>query len=325
MMRAGLEFKQNILVSCHYVYRNLTATSKSLIKNGNHLSPSTNIRVLDGTWNMPNSSLPNAYESFLKEHVPSALFFDIDKISANTEAVKENQTPIDLPHMLPSEKFFEKCVSEMGVSNDDHVVIYDQHGLFSACRVWYTFKVFGHDQVSVMDGGLPRWKECGYPVESGTGQQTPQPTQYRANFHAELIKDLKQIQAIIQDNSYTIIDARPKGRFIGTDPEPRPGNISGHMPGAINIPYNTLLNPNGTFKSEADIRQIFNNAGVHVDETGAVEKPIVSSCGSGITACVLLYALNLLGVKFDRLNLYDGSWAEYGNPKNQTTIIREEK
>lgn len=334
MMRTALEMKRNILVSCHYVYRNLPRASN----NG------AGVRVLDGTWFMPNSP-QNAFESFTKEHVPTASFFDIDKVSSHSEA--------QLPHMLPSEQHFEQCVTDMGVSNDDHVVVYDQHGIFSACRVWYTFKLFGHDQVSIMDGGLPKWKRRGYPTEGtqaspgslspnssnnnnqldhdfsivGSQQQSDasqKPSKYTANFHAELVKDLNQMQQIISDKSYTIIDARPAGRFSGKDPEPRQSLISGHMPNSLNIPYNKLLNEKGIFKSEAELRQIFTEAGLKVDDTGAVERPIVSTCGSGITACVLLYALNLIGVKFDRLNLYDGSWAEYGNPANNTRIERDE-
>lgn len=335
MMRTALEMKRNILVSCHYVYRNLPKTPIE------RQTPGVGVRVLDGTWYMPNSG-KNAHECFVKEHVPTASFFDIDKIASRNEA--------NLPHMLPSEHYFEQCVTDMGVTNDDHVVIYDQHGIFSACRVWYTFKLFGHDQVSIMDGGLPKWKTRGYPTEgteaspgnltnnnqqrydngheeslastTSTKTGTATPPKYTANFHAELVKDLAQMQQIIQDQSYTIIDARSDGRFSGRDPEPRPGIVSGHMPNSINIPFNKLLNEQGIFKSEAELRQIFTEAGLKVDDNGTVEKPIVSTCGSGITACVLLYALNLIGVKFDRLNLYDGSWAEYGDPLNHTKIER---
>jgi thiosulfate/3-mercaptopyruvate sulfurtransferase len=305
--RSASSLKRNILVSCHYVYKNLKSNSPRLF-------------ILDGSWYMPNSG-KNAQSLFMQERLPTASFFDIDKIAANGE-----RSDVTLPHMLPSERYFEHCMSEMGVSNDDHVCIYDQTGIFSACRVWYMFKLFGHDQVSVIDGGLPKWKERAYPIETGTittSVSHVQPTKYTANFHAELVKNLAQVQEVIKDRSYSIIDARSNGRFTGKDPEPRQGNVSGHMPTAMNIPYTLLLNPNGTFKSESELRQIFNDAGLAVDESGVVEKPIISSCGSGITACVLLYGLNLIGVKFDRLNLYDASWAEYGNPDNNTDIVRD--
>ena len=204
--------------------------------------------------------------------------------------------------MLPTPTLFESHMSQFGVRNDDHVVIYDSFGVGPACRVYYTFKVFGHERVSVLDGGLPKWIADGRET---TGEITRvDKSEYKAEYKKDLVRDYKDILEYLKTRAVQISDARPEGRFKGTAPEPRPGLKSGHMPGAVSIPSTTLIHPETrTLLPLETIKQMFRDKGVDL------EKPIVNSCGSGVTASVLFFAQDLLGVK--NMAVYDGSWSEY--------------
>lgn len=249
--------------------------------------------VLDGSWHLPSENRDPRAE-YDAEHIPGALFFDIDEIS---------DTDNPLPHMLPSPEKFSSRMRKMGVGDGFRVVVYDAAGMFSAARVWWTFRVMGARDVAVLNGGLPKWKSEGRPLEDMAPRARSE-RHFTARRNAALIRDRGDILSIIDSGSDQIIDARAAARFEGTAPEPRPGLRSGHIPGSKNLPYNVLLNPDGTFKSASQIEEIFKNAGI--DAT----RPIVTSCGSGVTASVLSLALAIIGQPDSAV--YDGSWSEWG-------------
>lgn len=253
------------------------------------------LRVIDASWRLPGGG--NAHEHYLKRHVPGAVFFDID-------AVAGRET--DLPHMLPSPAAFEKAVSALGVSNADRVVIYDDDGLFSAPRVWWTFRAMGHDYVYVLDGGLPKWRAEGRAVTAA--RSNPDRTRYEAAPVNGACAAHIDIRNAILSGETAVADARPAARFRGEAPEPRAGMRSGAMPGAVNIPFQTLLSKQGAFLEPDLLRARFTAAGLDLN------KPIITTCGSGVTAAVLSLALNVIGHR--RHTLYDGSWAEWGDRKN---------
>ena len=249
------------------------------------------MRVLDATWFMPDDKR-DAKAAFLEARIPGASFFDIDEISELTSP---------LPHMAPPPEKFASRVKKMGVSNGSLVIVYDQHGLFSAARVWWLFRLMGHEHVAVLDGGFPAWKRAGYPIENGPVQDfasrhfTPQPRE-------DLVVDLQAMRSIVSAGRTAVLDARGGPRFRGEAQEPRAGVKSGHMPGAINVPYSSLLTEEGLLKSKAELARLLPQA--------SSDKPIVTTCGSGVTAAIIALALAQLG----RWNIaiYDGSWAEWG-------------
>ena len=249
---------------------------------------SPDIVVLDCSWHLPAAGR-NAKAEYLEAHIPGAQFFDIDQMS---------DTASPLPHMLPPAAVFSSKVRKMGIGDGKRIVCYDAAGLFSAARVWWMFRVFGHDDVVVLDGGLPKWKAEGHPLEDGPAR-TPQERHFTARFRSMLVADMADAKAAPQ-----IADARSPSRFRGEEPEPRPGVRPGHIPGAHNVHYATLLNGDGTLKHADQIARIFREAGVDL------RKPVMTSCGSGVTAAILSLALAEAGVSGDRL--YDGSWAEWG-------------
>lgn len=252
------------------------------------------LRILDATFHVPPTSC-DAKAEFVNEHLPDAVFFDIDAV-ADQEST--------LPHMLPNLAQFAAMVGKLGIGNDDEIVVYDTHGLMSATRAWWMFKVFGHDRVSVLDGGLPQWKMEGKPLEQG--MPTPSPKQFIAKFHPELVRNWEQVLQQLNQNQAQIIDVRSAERFAGTQPEPRPGLRSGHMPGSLNIPWGTLIDPSTkTVLPLEELRQKFQTADVDLNQ------PITTSCGSGVTACLGAFALHLLG--HSSWAVYDGSWAEWGS------------
>ncbi|KAJ1954006.1 hypothetical protein EC988_002666, partial [Linderina pennispora] len=227
----------------------------------------------------------------------------------------------DLPHMLPTPEFFSRSMDLFGICNDDHVVVYDSAGVGPACRVFWTFQTLSHDRVSVLNGGLPGWTAKGYKTDSGPA--SPQPTAgYKAALIESLIceydavvKNIEQLKASGGKAGKQIVDARPNGRFTGREPEFRPGLSSGHMPYAINVPFIQVTN-GSELKSPDEIRKVFEDAGMNL------EKPAILSCGSGVTASVLYFALLNAGVGRQTLSVYDGSWTEYGlNPKSE--IIKD--
>jgi thiosulfate/3-mercaptopyruvate sulfurtransferase len=249
--------------------------------------------VVDASWYMPSEG-NKAREEYLVEHIPGAVFFDIEEIA---------DTKSKLPHMLPPPEKFSSRMRSMGIGDGSRIVVYDSQGLYSAARVWWMFRVMGVQDVSVLNGGLPKWKREGRPLESGE-PRTRTARHFTSRRNADLVRDLDDIKTIINDDSAEIVDARAADRFAGRVPEPRPGLRSGHIPGAHNLPYAKLLNTDGTLKSAAELETLFHEAGVDLS------KPVVTSCGSGITASVLALALATIGHR--RSAVYDGSWAEWG-------------
>jgi thiosulfate/3-mercaptopyruvate sulfurtransferase len=253
--------------------------------------------IIDASWHMPAENR-NAYEEYLAEHIPGAIFFDIDEIA---------DTKNGLPHMLPPPEKFSSRMRSMGIGDGSRIVVYDSVGLFSAARVWWTFRVMGVDDVSVLNGGLPKWKRECRPLESGPPRSRTA-RHFTARRNLDLVRDVSDIKALLKDRSAEIVDARAADRFAGKAPEPRPGLRSGHIPGSHNLPYAKLLNKDGTFKTGPEIERLFEEAGVDL------AKPVVASCGSGITASVL--ALGLAQIGHRRAAVYDGSWSEWGADQN---------
>ncbi|MSO53605.1 MAG: 3-mercaptopyruvate sulfurtransferase [Rhodospirillales bacterium] len=263
-----------------------------------------NVRVIDASFFLPFQKR-DARAEFETRRIPGAVFFDIDAISDRTTF---------LPHMLPRPENFGSAVGALGISNNDEVVVYDAlGGTQAAARVWWTFRVFGHDCVSVLDGGLPKWLAEGRPTEAGPA--APRPAMFRATFRPELVRSVEHMIANVGSRRDQVVDARSHGRFAGTDPEPRPAKKAGHIPGSRNVPAGALLDPthNFVFRSDAEIAKAFADAGL--DATN----PVVASCGSGVTASVLAFGLYLLGQ--DKAAVYDGSWAEWGN-RDDTPVER---
>jgi thiosulfate/3-mercaptopyruvate sulfurtransferase len=250
------------------------------------------VRIVDGSWYLPAQGR-DARAEYVAGHVPGAVFFDID-------AVSDRST--DLPHMLPNEAAFAAAAGALGLSETDTIVVYDGAGLFSAPRVWWTLRAFGAKDVRVLDGGLPAWQAAGLPIESGAA--APQPATFRARLDRSAVRDFAAVRQALADGTATIVDARSPARFAGEAPEPRPGLASGHMPGARNLPFDRLLDAQGRLKAPEAVREAFREAGADLG------KPVVTTCGSGVTAAVLAFALALAGV--DDVALYDGSWAEWG-------------
>lgn len=256
-----------------------------------HLSD-PDLRVLDGTWFMPDEGR-DARAEYARAHIPGARFFDIDDISDSRS---------DLPHMAPPVEKFMSRMRAMGVGDGHHVVVYDAHGMFSAARVWWLFRLMGKDTVAVLDGGLPKWVAEGRPVEDMAPIMRDRHMTARRQNH--LVKDVTQVAAASKLRDYEILDARSPGRFRGEEAEPRPGLRAGHVPGSRNVHYRDLLNADGTMKSPGDLRRVLEESGADLD------KPVITTCGSGVTAAIINLALERIG-KTDHA-LYDGSWAEWG-------------
>ena len=250
------------------------------------------LRVIDASWYLPDAGR-DAKAEYKAAHIPGARFFDIDEITDSRS---------NLPHMAPPPEKFVSRMRAMGIGDGHQVVVYDGSGLFSAARVWWTFRLMGKTDVAVLDGGFPKWQAEGREVED-----MPPVLRDRhitvSRQHA-LVKDVTQVAHAAKLGEAEIIDARSAARFKGEAPEPRPGLRAGHIPGSKNVPYDSLLNPDGTMKPVADLRAVFEAAGVNLS------KPAITSCGSGVTAAVLSLALERMGHKNHAL--YDGSWAEWG-------------
>lgn len=246
------------------------------------------LRIVDGSWHLDGR---DARADFERAHIPGAVFFDLD-------AVSDRDSP--LPHMMPSPQSFAASISALGIKADDRIVVYDTAGLFSAARVWWMFKTMGAKHVQVLDGGLPRWLAQDRPVEAGKSSASP--NVFSAIQTARAAVSLDDVRVALSE-SVQVIDARGAARFQGTAAEPRPGVRSGHMPGAFNLPYGKLLKDDGTMKRGAALEKVFADAGVDID------RPIVTTCGSGVTAAILTLALAELGRSS---RLYDGSWSEWG-------------
>ncbi len=248
---------------------------------------------MDGSWYLPNSGR-DAAAAFAAGHLPGAVFFDVD-------ATSDRDSP--LPHMLPSATDFAARMSALGLDDAATIVVYDGSGVnLSAPRVWWTFRVFGHPRVAVLDGGLAKWRAEGRPLE--TGVPAPKPGHFTVRLDAGRVRDLASIRANLAHGREQVVDTRPADRFEGAVPEIRPGVRSGHIPGSRNLPYNQLTAPDGTLLPPAAIRAKLTAAGVDL------LRPVVASCGSGTSACSLVLALAVLG--HDQVSVYDGSWTEWG-------------
>jgi len=258
--------------------------------------------VVDGTSHLPTTGR-DAKDEYDAGHIPGALFFDINDI-ADTDSA--------LPHMLPSTIKFASKMKTLGIGDGMRVVVYDVQGCHTAPRVWWMLRTMGHEDVAVLNGGLKKWRAEGRPV---TEAPTPprQQKHFTARFNAGLVRDLDDVKGAVRNGAEQIVDARSPGRYQGHEPEPRAGLRSGHMPGACNVPYVTLINDDGTLKSEPELRSTFEAAGVDLS------KPIVTSCGSGVTAGVLSLALALLG-RTDSA-VYDGSWADWGRQDSGGDVV----
>lgn len=250
------------------------------------------VRVVDGSWHMPSDDRDAAAE-FLAARIPGAVHFDL-------EAISDHDNP--LPHMLPSPEAFAAAVGALGIASADSIVVYDSRGLFSAARVWWMFRVMGHEDVAVLDGGLPRWVAEGRAVESGPAEK-PAPRAFVSDFRPDLVRDADQVLRLAEGRAVQILDARAADRFQGQAPEPRPGLRSGHIPGSLNLPWPALLADGALLPPDA-LRTRFAEAGV---DTG---RPVLTTCGSGVSAATLSLALAALG-RWD-VPVYDGSWSEWG-------------
>ena len=250
------------------------------------------VQVLDGSWWMP-AEARSGHAEYLEAHIPGAVFFDIDAIADRT---------VDLPHMLPTPERFAEAAGQLGLRRDATIVAYDTFGVRAAARVWWTLRVMGFPNVFVLDGGLRTWRAAGLPVESG--EVIPTPTTLAPAFQPTLVRSLDDVRGVIASNAVQIVDARGGPRFRGEVPEPRAGLRGGHMPGAKNVPFDGLMDADGRMKSTAELAPAFQGAGVDLAQ------PMVTTCGSGVTASVLALALARLGR--DDVAVYDGSWTEWG-------------
>ena len=248
---------------------------------------------LDCSWYLP-SAHRDAHAEFLAEHIPGARYFDLE---AHSDAASS------LPHMLPSPPQFAAGMRALGLRDSDTIIVYDASGVnLSAPRVWWMFRVFGHERVALLDGGFQKWKREGRPVESG--EPPARDGDLSATLDRSRVRSAADMLANISRPREQMVDARSAARFEGSAPEPRPGLRPGHIPGAHNVPFTSLLHPDGTMKPLPELRALFTEAGI--DPT----QPTASSCGSGVTACALVHALHLLGN--DQTAVYDGSWSEWG-------------
>lgn len=259
------------------------------------------IVVVDGSNYLPNSGRDPAAE-YAAGHIPGAVFFDL-------EAGSDRRSP--LPHMLPTPEEFARHAGGLGIGDDDHVIVYDGSGVnLSAPRIWWMFRVMGHDRVSVLDGGVARWRLEGRPLEAGMSRRPA--ARFTARPTPGAVRDREAVRKALETGAEQVVDMRSAGRFAGTDPEPRPGLRGGHMPGSRNLPFNELVAPDGTVLPPDDLRRRVAAAGI--DPAG----PVIATCGSGVSACALVLALHLLGR--NDVAVYDGAWTEWGG-RDDTPVV----
>ena len=260
------------------------------------------LRILDGSWHLPAAGR-DAKAEYQEARILGAQFFDIDEVA---------DADSDLPHMVPDEADFESWMNEFGISNDSQVVVYDAAGLFSAPRVRWLLRHMGLKNVAVLDGGLPKWKAEGREIETGPPDAATA-AEFKAHPRPEMVCGKGDVERACATGDTQILDARPAARFRGEAPEPRPGLRLGHMPGAINVPFTSLLNPNQTLKSPKELQAVLERAGFDLE--GAA----ITSCGSGVAAAIISLALEVLG--HEKHSLYDGSWSEWGKDGNTEVVV----
>lgn len=253
-----------------------------------------NLVLLDASWHMPMVNR-DAKTEWLNERLPNALFFDFDR-----EICDQNS---DLPHMMPSEEHFQQAAQRLGINQNSVVVVYDSLGIFSSPRVWWMFKTMGFDNVAVLDGGMPAWKEKLLAIETGKQIKTPNRGDFIAHYQSDLICDANEVLSSLQDSQHTVIDARPTERFLGKVAEPRAGVRSGHMPNAKNLPSSEIIKD----QKMQDAYQL----ALLFEALAPKKKRMIFSCGSGVTACILALGATLAG--YQNLSVYDGSWSEWGS------------
>ncbi|XP_059145290.1 3-mercaptopyruvate sulfurtransferase-like [Physella acuta] len=259
------------------------------------LSSSSKFRILDGSWHLPNTGRIAANE-YKEKHIPGALFFDIDECADKST---------NLPHMIPSPQEFGDYVGSLGINNDTQVIVYDnnpQFPIFSAQRVWWTFRLFGHKKVCILEGGLPKWLSDGGQTTNETVSVSKE--KFVVHFNKHLVKSIEDIKRNIEKPEFTLVDARPDGRFKGEAPEPRPDTKPGCIVNSINIPFMNTMNLNERkMKTPEELKKLFQDSGIDLN------KPLVASCGSGISACILALSAAMLGK--EDVAVYDGSWTEW--------------
>jgi thiosulfate/3-mercaptopyruvate sulfurtransferase len=261
--------------------------------------------VLDASYHLPTAKRDPDQE-FVERHIRGAFRFDIDEIS-------DHQS--ELPHMLPSAGQFDQLMRELGIGANMQIVVYDSVGLFSAARAWWMFRYFGYEEVAVLDGGLPAWISAGHDFEADRGKVIPTLKPFKSKTHSEWVVDAQDLIENLESRDYLVLDARANSRYLGEAPEPRPGMRSGHIPGSANVPFMDLLDAKtGCFKPVGEVRERFVKA-------GAEYRPLVVSCGSGVTACVLALGLEIAGMLEPKL--YDGSWSEWGS-RNDLPIATDD-
>ncbi|XP_029013529.1 3-mercaptopyruvate sulfurtransferase [Betta splendens] len=277
-------------------------TSKRLVEA---LKGPGNTRVLDASWHLPKVRR-SAKSDFKKKHIPGAAFFDIDQCCDKT-------SPLD--RMLPSEKVFADYVGSLGVGSDTHVVVYDasEFGAFSAPRVWWMFRVFGHSAVSLLNGGLRNWQQQGLPVTDH--YEKPAPSDFKASLDRSRIKTYDDILHNLDSKRFQVVDARPAGRFKGLDPEPRDNTEPGHIPGSVSIPFHSFLSPSGHFLPREQLQALFERSGVDLG------RPLCALCGSGVVACHVALAAHECGNL--EVSVYDGGWSEWYTRAVPEDVISE--
>lgn len=251
------------------------------------------IRIVDTTWFLPGAGRDGRAE-YEEGHIPGAVFWDIDEIADKSSG---------LPHTMPTEDDFERHMERLGIGNDTDVVLYDALGLFTAARPWWMLRAMGHDHVAILDGGLPKWKAENRPLSQD--EAAPRSGRFNASLNMSFFHDINDLKDNIKTKEKQVLDARSAARFAGSEPEPRPGCRAGHIPGSLNAPYDLLLDPDTKTVLPADrLKAVFQGSGIDPS------RPVVTTCGSGVTACMLALGLHLTGRR--DVAVYDGSWAEWG-------------